>query len=146
VAAGLDANPVDRFVLDLRHNSGGSSTLLNDLIQAVAERARAGDIGRCFVITGRSTFSAAALNALDFKVATDALVVGEPMGNKPNRFGQLNVFSLPYSGLQVQYATKHFVRVEGDPPILAPDIFVEGSWEDYVVGRDPVMARVLSSQ
>jgi hypothetical protein len=68
------------------------------------------------------------------------------MGNKPNRFGQLNVFTLPYSGLNVQYATKHFVRMEGDPPILAPDILIERNWDDYMAGRDPVMDRILSDE
>jgi hypothetical protein len=146
VANALDACAVERFVLDLRKNLGGSSTLLNGLIRAVAERKSSGHIKRCYVITGRSTFSAAALNALDFRQATGALVAGEPMGNKPNRFGQLNVFTLPNSGLHVQYATKHFVRVPGDPSILAPDFPVELSWEDYLAGRDPVMERILVSE
>ncbi len=143
VAAALDTNPIDKFVLDLRHNSGGSSTLLDPLIQLVAERKQAGGIKQCYVITGPATFSAAALNTLDFRRATGALVVGQPMGNKPNRFGQLNVFTLPYSGLQVQYATKHFVRMEGDPPVLAPDIEVRMTWSHYMAGQDPVMDRIL---
>jgi len=144
VAAELDSHPIDRFVLDLRNNTGGSSTLLDPLIREVAKRKSTGTISRCYVITSRSTFSAAALNTLDFRNATGALVVGEPMGNKPNRFGQLSVFTLPNSGLQVKYATKHFVRVPGDPPILAPDIPVELSWEDYLAGRDPAMDRILA--
>jgi hypothetical protein len=140
----LDAHRVERFVLDVRHNSGGSSGLLDNLISDVAERKTAGKIDRCYVITGRSTFSAAALNTLDFRKATDALVVGEPMGNKPNRFGQLNYFELPNSGLRVQYATKHFLRMDGNPPILDPDIQVSTSWEDYLEGRDPVLERILA--
>jgi hypothetical protein len=142
----LDVQAIDRFVLDLRRNMGGSSTLLNGLIRAVAERKSSGHIKRCYVITGCETFSAAALNALDFRQATGALVAGEPMGNKPNRFGQLNVFTLPNSGLHVQYATKHFVRLPGDPPILAPDIPVEITWDDYLEGRDPVMERILADE
>ena len=143
VAAALDSLTVDRFVLDLRHNSGGGSTLLNGLIAAVAERKNAGAIDRCFVITGRATFSAAALNTLDFRRATGALVVGEPMGNKPNRFGQLSAFTLPSSGLQVHYATKHFVRLEGDPPELVPDLPVTLTWQDYLAGRDPALEVIL---
>jgi hypothetical protein len=144
VAAFMDSRPIDKFVLDVRHNTGGGSELLNGLIEEVAARKSAGRIGRCYVITDRATFSAAALNTLDFRRATGAVVVGEPMGNKPNRFGQLNYFTLPNSGLRVQYATKRFVRVEGDPPILAPDIPVETTWDDYMAGRDPALARILA--
>lgn len=125
MTAVLDAHPVDRFVLDLRYNPGGSSGLLSGLMREVAKRRSTGKIRRCYVITGRATFSAAALDTLDFRRATGALVVGESMGNKPNRFGELNYFVLPNSGLRVKYATKHFVRVDGDPPILQPDIPVE---------------------
>ncbi len=144
VAAYLDAHPVDRFVLDLRGNGGGSSGLLDGLIRAIAERKEAGEIGRCYVITDRATFSAACLNTLDFRRATGAAVVGEPMGNKPNRFGQANFLTLPNSGLHVQYATKRFVRMEGDPPELTPDIPVETTWEDYLAGRDPALERILA--
>ena len=146
VATFLDEHEINKFVLDLRHNSGGGSGLLNPLIGVVAERHTAGKINQCFVITGCATFSAAALNTLDFRGATGALVVGEPMGNKPNRFGQLNYFVLPNTGMRVQYATKHFIRMDGDPPVLEPDIPVRASWEDYMAGRDPVLEQVLGHE
>jgi hypothetical protein len=144
VIACLDAEPVHRFVLDLRFNSGGSSGLLQDLFAAVAERHSDGRLAACWVITGRATFSAACLDALDFRLATGARVAGEPMGNKPNRFGQLNALTLPASGLQVQYATKRFRRLPGDPPMLAPDLPVTLGWEDYLAGRDPVLDLIVS--
>ncbi len=143
VIACLDAEPVHRFVLDLRFNSGGSSGLLQDLFAAVAERRRDGRIAACWVITGRATFSAACLDALDFRAATGARVAGEPMGNKPNRFGQLNVLTLPASGLQVQYATKRFMRLPDDPPVLTPDLPITLGWDDYLAGRDPVMSAIV---
>jgi hypothetical protein len=144
--AALDSIAVDRFVLDVRFNSGGGSGLLGGLMKDVATRQAAGRIASCFVITGRATFSAAALDALDFRQATGALVAGEPMGNKPNRCGQLNSFVLPNSGLKVWYSTKKFNRVPGDPPILQPDLPAERTWDDYVAGRDPVLERILAAE
>lgn len=115
-------------------------------MKEVAARHAAGRIGRCFVITGRATFSSGALDALDFRRATAALVAGEPMGNKPNRFGQLNSFALPNSGLNVWYSTKKFILVPGDPPILEPDLPAEATWDDYLAGRDPVLERILAGK
>lgn len=146
VTAALDSLAIDRFVLDVRYNSGGESGLLGGLMKEVAERHAAGRVGRCFAITGRATFSSAALDVLDFRQATGALVAGEPMGNKPNRFGQLNSFTLPNSGLKVWYSTRKFVRVPGDPPILAPDLPAEATWDDYLAGRDPVLERILAEK
>lgn len=144
VLAALDSLTVDRFVLDLRHNSGGSSQLLDGIIAGVAERRQDGRVGPCFVVTGPRTFSSATLNALDFQGATDALIVGEPMGNKPNHFGQVNAFELPYSRLRVGYSTKRFHRVEGDPPTVMPDIPAPNTWEDYQAGRDPALDAILA--
>ncbi|MBK9304699.1 MAG: hypothetical protein IPM94_12675 [bacterium] len=144
--AAMDSLAIDRFVLDVRYNTGGSSGLLGGLMKEVAARHAAGRIGSCFVITGRATFSSAALDALDFRQATGALVAGEPMGNKPNRFGQLNSFLLPNSGLKVWYSTKKFNRVPGDPPLLQPDLAAEQTWDDYLAGRDPVLERILTAK
>lgn len=146
VTAALDSLAIDRFVLDVRYNAGGESGLLAGLVKEVAARRAAGRIGRCFVITGRATFSSGVLDALDFRRATGALVAGEPMGGKPNHFGQLNSFTLPNSGLKVWYSTRKFVRVPGDPPILAPDLPVESTWDDYLAGRDPVLERILAEK
>lgn len=140
----LEENAIDRVILDLRLNSGGSSYLFQPVLRSVAawrSKAKAGD---CYVITGPGTFSAACLNALTFRKATGALVVGEPMGNKPNRFGQLNAMELPNSGLRVQYATKHFVMMEGDPPMLVPDIPASPSWDDHMAGRDVALEKILA--
>jgi hypothetical protein len=34
--------------------------------------------------------------------------------------------------------------MDGNPPILDPDIQVSTSWEDYLEGRDPVLERILA--
>lgn len=143
LTAYVEAHEFDRFVLDLRHNTGGSSGMMQDLYRTVAQRVRAGAIRQCYVITGRATFSAAALDALDFRRMTGARVVGEVMGNKPNRFGQVSSFSLPNSELLVRYSTKKFVKVPGDPPELTPDLPASPTWEGYMAGEDEAMAAVL---
>jgi hypothetical protein len=138
-----DTRPVERFVLDLRGNTGGSSPLLQPLIQGIAERVQDGKIARGYLIVDRRTFSSAILNAAEFLRATDAVVVGEPTGGKPNHFGQVTGISLPYSGLHVGVSTKTFRRLDDDPATLEPDILVRLCHADLVKGLDPVLAAVL---
>jgi hypothetical protein len=83
------------------------------------------------------------LNALRLKAETKAILVGEPTGQKPNAYGEVRTMTLPHSKLLVQYSTKYFKTVEGDPPTLPPDISVDRSSWDYINGRDPVLERAL---
>jgi hypothetical protein len=138
-----DTRPVERFVLDLRGNTGGSSPLIQPLIRGVAERAQSGEIARSYLIVGRQTFSSAILNAAEFMLATGALVVGEPTGGRPNHFGQVAGISLPHSGLRIRVSTKTFRRLDDDPATLEPDILVRRSYSDLSEGRDPVLEAVL---
>lgn len=140
----VDSLPVSRFILDLRRNGGGNSTLLNPLIEAVARRAGKGIIGRCYVITDRRTLSAAALNAIDFRRSTGAIVAGETMGNRLNHCGEERGFPLPNSGVQIAYSSKHFIRVaKAGDELLEPDLPVALTLDDLRLGRDPVLAAVL---
>jgi hypothetical protein len=75
---------------------------------------------------------------------TEAILVGEPTGGKPNAPGDVLTFSLARSGLEVVYSTKLWRITEGDPPWIAPDITVQLSSTDFFSGRDPVLEAVLA--
>jgi hypothetical protein len=139
-----DNHPVERFVLDLRRNGGGNSQIAEPLIEGLARREQVNQKGRLFVLVGRRTFSSALLNAVQVRRSTRAILVGEPTGQKPNAYGEVKKFVLPNSKLTVQYSTKYFQMVEGDPPALLPDIHVAVASGDYFAGRDPVMEAVLA--
>jgi Peptidase family S41 len=140
----MDENPVERVVIDLRMNGGGDSTIITPLIAVLAKRRYGNQPGRLFTLIGRGTFSSGYLNALKLKRETKAILVGEPTGQRPNSYGEVKTMTLPHSKLRVQYSTKYFKTMDGDPPTLAPDIQVERSSSDYVSGRDPVLERVLN--
>ena len=65
------------------------------------------------------------------------------MGNKPNHFGQVQAVTLPNTGMVLQYSTKTFYRVEGDPETLAPDVVVPVVSADWFAGRDAAVEAVL---
>ncbi|MGH9753554.1 MAG: S41 family peptidase [Blastocatellia bacterium] len=140
----MDKNPVERMVIDLRMNGGGNSTILDPFIRALSRRRNVNQPGRLFALIGRGTFSSACLNALRLKRETKAILVGEPTGQRPNSYGEVEAIRLPHSKLRVQYSTRYFKTMDGDPPALAPDIQVELSSSDYASGRDPVLERALN--
>jgi hypothetical protein len=139
----IDSRPIDRFIFDVRLNSGGNSSVVGPFIEAIARKTQEKKIGRTYVITGRDTFSSAILNACAFQQATSALVAGEPMGDKPNHLGEVRALLLPNTGLTVCYSTSRFQIMPGDPPTLPLDLPVSLSSEDYFSGRDPILEAIL---
>lgn len=143
VLAVLDDTPVDKLVFDVRNNGGGNSAIADPFIEAIASRDDVNRRGKLFVITGHKTFSSAVLNSLSFREKTEALLVGQPTGGRPNCYGEVRGFSLPDSGLDIDYSTKYFSPAEEDTPSVRPDILVDVSAADYLAGRDPMLEAVL---
>ena len=147
-----DSNSVQRMVVDVRLNGGGSSEVINPLMEGIRARPSLNAKGHLFVLIGPGTMSSAEMAAEEFHNSFqrfpgprfNAILVGEPTGGKPNCYGDVLVFKLPNSNLQVRYSTKHFhLTNDGDPRSREPDITATCSWEDYLAGRDPVMEAVL---
>ncbi len=137
--------PVERFVLDLRDNGGGDSRIAAPLIDALAADPALNRRGRLFVLIGRRTFSSAVLNTLELRRRTQALLVGEPTGGRPNHHGEVKTFRLPHTGWSVRHSTKYFTTdlVTGDPDALVPDLPVALTGADWLAGRDPVLDAAL---
>lgn len=140
----LRSKPIDRFIVDLRFNGGGDSRIIGPLFDALRHNAVINQKGRLFVIIGRRTFSSAILNALDFRNRTNAILVGEPTGGKPNHYGEVRTFTLPHSKLIVSYSTKYFKQSREDTASLMPDMTVELTSTEYFAGRDPVLEAILA--
>ena len=142
----MKTKPVERFVLDLRDNGGGDSTIAGPLIAALAAHPTLNVRGRLFVLIGRHTFSSAVLNALELKAKTQALLVGEPTGGRPNHYGEVRHLTLPRTGWQISYSTKYFTTdlVKGDPDSLVPDLPAPYPAADWFAGHDPVLDAALN--
>jgi hypothetical protein len=140
-----DHNPVDKVILDLRHNSGGNSWVGYPLYKALKARPALRRKGRLFVLTNQITYSSGFLNAYQAKRLLGAKMVGEPSAQKPNCYGDLRTYKLPNSGLGVSYSTQHFRWIFWrNPAWVEPDVRIELMARDYFSGRDPVLERVLS--
>lgn len=142
----IDANPVERLILDMRHNGGGNNTLNRPLVHGLEKRDAINRRGGLFVITSRRTFSAAMNCVNDLDQQTNALFVGEPTGAAPNSFGDARPFKLPHSGLDGRIST--LLWADSDPrdkrPWVAPEIPAPLSSEDYFSNRDPALEAIFN--
>ena len=136
----VDNTPVDRLVIDMRHNGGGNYVHGREhLVHQAQRRQSVNRAGRLFVVTGRATFSAAMTNATDFRRETEAILVGEPPGARPNGFQELSRFTLPNSKLDASCSILHYRFQDGDGPCVMPDKRIDPDWRTFRAGRDPVM-------
>jgi tetratricopeptide (TPR) repeat protein len=140
----VEANPVEKFVLDLRNNGGGNNGLNVPVVVGLI-KSKINKRGKLFVITGRETFSAAQNLVNQIEKYTEAIFVGEPTAGHPNHYGDNRPFTLPNSGLTVRASTLWWQDL--DPrdarEWTAPEIAAELSFNDYKSGKDPALQAVL---
>jgi hypothetical protein len=140
----IDSNQGTRLVVDVRFNGGGNEAILAPFVDAIKARPWLSTTGNMFVIIGRGTYSSALQNAISLSLETNAILIGEPTGGKPNHYGEVRNFRLPNVGLRIQYSTRYWLNYpDGDPLTLEPDITAVVTIDDLLAGRDPALETVL---
>ena len=144
LAAAREAG-VSRYVVDLRHNSGGIGAWVTPFVTGLAG-SEYDEYGRLFVLVGRTTFSAAQFFMHKFEEFTYAMFVGEPSGAKPSHFGDARRVVLENSGLSARISTIywHSWLANDFRDAIQPHISAPMSSADYFAGRDPALTAALS--
>ena len=144
----IDAEGVDRLVLDIRRNGGGDMTLNWPLVDGLIRSDAVNRWGHLFVIIGRGTFSAAMNLAVELEQRTRVLFVGEPTGARPNQFGENADIVLRHSGLRATASALFWQNSfpADDRPWIAPDLPARLSSADYLHQRDPAFEAVLACE
>lgn len=141
----MDAAAMDRVVLDLRWNGGGDFTRGREFVLAeIRQRDRWMKPGALYVLIGRRTFSAAMVNAVDFKIAAGAILVGEPTGARPNSYSETGFFTLPGLGTQGSVSICRYDLWPRDVPGVPPDRLIPPTWADHRDGRDAALEWILA--
>jgi len=144
VLALADSNAVERVVVDLRFNGGGSSSVIRPLVTGLKSRAHLRGKDHLLVLIGPNTFSSGVHAAVELRGDPGATLVGQPTGGKPNSYGESPHFRLPHSQMEVHYCTKNFRLIRNaNPPSLMPDVRVTPSLKDFLAGRDPELEAAL---
>jgi hypothetical protein len=140
----VDEQHPDKLVIDLRQNGGGDYFEgLKHLVEPIRKRAAINRKGHLFVLIGPHTFSAAMSNAGHFRARTAAMLVGEPIGEKPNSWQEGREMRLPNSHLKVNYSILFYRFVQSGENMIRPNKEIAPTWSEYKAGRDPVLDWVL---
>jgi hypothetical protein len=142
----IDANPVDKLVIDIRRNGGGDNYKNQALLLGMI-RSRAIDRpGHLFLLTGEQTFSAAQNFANQAERWTQAIFVGAPTGSSPNLWGDAKQMELPKTHLHPMVSTLYWE--DSDPndtrKWIFPDVPAATSYADYLAGNDPALKAALA--
>lgn len=138
-----DNNAVEKFILDVRFNTGGNN-LLNKPIVIGLIRSKLNERGKLFVITGRKTFSAAQNLVNELEKYTNAIFVGEPTGSSPNLYGDPVIMMLPNSKMPFRVSTLFHQNNPTDRRVwTAPEIFAETTAVDYRNNVDPAFQAIV---
>lgn len=136
--AAMENPEIERVVLDLRRNDGGSN-LLGEGLRRHLERSRFNRPGGLYVLTSGKTFSAAQNLTSRIERETWAVFVGEPTGGAPNHYGDATPFQ--GDGFQAYVSTlPWFDSHPLDKRIWTmPDLMVPLRFADWAAGRDVAM-------
>ncbi|MGE0180842.1 MAG: hypothetical protein AB7F91_01165 [Parvularculaceae bacterium] len=139
-------NRPERFILDIRHNLGGS--IGRSLPYAYLARASGFccDPGNFVVLIGRETISAGSILAGTAETGAYAVTIGEPTGGRPNLFLGHTATPLPHSHLEPQISSEIYIGTDSADRRLyvAPDIPVEESFASVMTGRDIALERAIA--
>ena len=142
--AELDKQTVERVVIDLRNNPGGDHYEM-PLLKGLIARARLDRPDRLFLVINGGVGSAAQHFANVFAQYTNATLVGEPTGTRPNFYGAMRTFALPHHpGVTVSCSVKAFQEWDYSnfELQLVPRFEAPLSAADMQANRDPALELV----
>jgi hypothetical protein len=139
-------HPAKHLIIDMRWNGGGNYAHGREyLVSKITFMPQLNRAGRLFVITGRRTFSAGMTNVTDFRRETEAVIVGEPTGARPNGYQENRWFTLPFSKIRVSCATlKYRFQPYYDSSSVFPDHRADPDWNLVRIGEDAAISWILT--
>lgn len=135
----LDQHPGARFFFDLRFNNSGNPYDGIRLAEQLGAMPFVNLPNRLYVAVNRYTAGAALEIAANFQAKTNATLIGDPPGQRPNHMGNPFSFTLPGSRIQVFYGSRRVHALPGDPDNLRLNQVIELPFQAFRDGRDPVL-------
>ena len=140
----INENKVKKLILDLRGNGGGDFYVGLWLAYYLNLADSIDWLNGVYTLVDKDTFSAATINAAQFKQLLNAKIVGEPTGSNPNGVQDMGTFRLPHSGLTISYSKRVFRLQEKPNESLLPDVEVKYSWKSFIAGEDNILIWALN--
>lgn len=143
----IGKHPVRRLIIDMRWNQGGNYTKGREyLLYKLVFMPELNRDGHLFVITGRGAFSAGMTNITDFRRESEAILVGEPTGARPNGYQENHLFTLPVSKLRASCSMlKYRFQPHSEADAVFPDQRIDPDWQLFRAGKDAALQWILAT-
>jgi tetratricopeptide (TPR) repeat protein len=143
------AGSIDKFILDLRFNTGGNGLWTLPFMNEIIKRDNINHLGHFYTIIGRRTFSAAVLLVAEMMLHTNMLMVGEPAGAAQNMLSDMMLGGiLPNSGAQL-FLSSAYINIAWPagrnytiPPHYPAPLYSSG----FFSGRDPAVDAIFAGK
>ncbi len=144
IEAFVETTPIDRTIIDMRHNPGGDNHFYPPLLRLLQQNETLNRPGRLYVIIGRMTLSAAVNFVTELEQSLHPIFVGESTGEPPNLYADARPIILPNAKIQVDVSSHYVQKSTADDTRLAlePSISTPLSSTDYFNGRDPALEAI----
>ena len=142
----LEAQKPRNLIIDLRHNTGGTTSLYPELLRTVIAYTRVPD-RKLYVLIGRRTYSAAANFITDRERLANPVFVGEASSECRNLNGDVALVPLPHSDLSgaISGVRWNLSRdVFDGRREMSPHVPVQLTAAAYFAGHDPAPDAVFT--
>ncbi len=141
----VKTNPIDRTIVDMRHNTGGDNHFYPPLLHLLQQNETFNRPDKLYVIIGRMTLSAAVNFVTELEQSVHPIFVGEETGEPPNLYADARPLILPKSKIQVDVSSHYIQKSTADDTRLAikPSIPVAFSSTDYFNGHDTALEAIF---
>ncbi len=129
---------IERYILDVRGNTGGNSEILNPFQQLVAEKNMKG----C-VLIDNGVFSSGRFAVARFKKHLNAILIGQPTGGATKSYGYTKPLEVEDKKFSASIRLWDFSDAFGYEGAIKPDIFVKESIEDIQKQSDVVLDKAV---
>ena len=125
-------NNVETFILDIRHNPGGSIAVANYIISKINALSYK---TKLYIITGIDSYSATSIILGGLVENDNIILIGEPTGVASSTFGSSSLF-LPNSNLKVSFGSKLLENHFYDFNSYYPHINIPENYDYFKQGLD----------
>ena len=132
-----------RLIIDMRGNGGGDLFVGLGLAYVLNLADSVDWLNGVYTLIDNDTFSAATINATQYRQLLNARIIGQTSGSNPTGFQDMDTFQLPHSMLTISYSKRRFRLQEKAFSGLQPDNVVPYQWRDYIKGNDTQLQWVL---
>jgi hypothetical protein len=143
------ADSIEKFILDLRFNSGGNGLMVLPFMNEIIKRDKINRRGHFYTLIGRRSFSAAVLFVAELMLHTQTLLVGEPAGAAQNMFSDtVNGGTLPNCGATLLLSSEYFnIAWPGNTNYTIPPHYpAPFSSVDFFSGKDPALEAIFADE